>query len=555
MESEFQDIQTRRQLFRGTRVALGSGLIAEASLAAGVAQGAQGPEVHPGPVFSVRDYKAAGDGKVLDTAAIQAAIDACTQAGGGYVYFPMGGYLTGTIVLKDNVTLYLSPQATLLGSQNIKDYQTRPFPARDLDVGGFDVWPLIFAERASNIGIEGKGTIDGQGKPFPYRTRPRPRMIFLRECTHVTIRDVTLKESSVWTLHLSLCDKIFVQGISVYSSFFYNQDGIVLDSCRDACVSDCYVNTYDDCIVIKSSFPKPSTNISITNCVVTSPHAAGLKFGTQSLGGFRNVSISNCACYDCWLGGLKILTVDGGDLEDLTISNLSMHNVMSPIFFRRGNRGQDYGFAEVQKPRPVAKLKNVLISGLRATVMAGDDRRNHMTMGIAGIPGHPVENVVLENIHVTFPGGGTLEEARRTNIPERESAYPGHQMFGVLPAYGLYMRHARGVTLQNVRIELQSPDMRPALICDDVEDLELLSFKAAAPSGPEPLIRLRETRSVLMQGCRPLSDVDTFLHVEGEKSAEIALLGNDLRRARRAYQKSDGFGGQIHETGNLTTAQ
>lgn len=546
--NELENRKTRRELIEQTLV--GSGVVLAAAASPSSANAASPPENRPGPVFNVRDYKAKGDGKALDTAAIQAAIDACARTGGGYVFFPKGGYLSGTIILKDNVTLYLSPQATLFGSQNIKDYPTRPFPARDLDVGGFDVCALVFADGAKNIGIEGKGTIDAQGKPFPPRTSPRPRMLFLRGCTQVSLKDVTLRESSMWTAHLALCDKVFVRGLSVYSSFFYNQDGIVLDSCRDACVSDCYLDTLDDCIVIKSSFPRPSTNISVTNCVLTS-RCAAIKFGTQSLGGFRNVSISNCACYDCRLGGLKVLAVDGGDLEDVVVSNLSMYNVTAPIFFRLGDRGEDYGFAEVQKPRPVCRMRNVVVSGVRATVMPDDALRNGMTMGIAGIPGHPVEGIVLENIHVTYPGGGTLEEARRADIPEREKAYPDHDMFGVLPAYGFYARHARGITLHNVRFELQRPDMRPAVVCEDVEDVELVSLKAAATTGSEPFIRLRQARGVLIQGCRPLGDLETFLRVQGERSAEIALLGNDLRSARTVTQKEEGFAKQIDQAGNL----
>jgi hypothetical protein len=229
-----------------------------------------------------------------------------------------------------------------------------------------------------------------------------------------------------------------------------------------------------------------------------------------------------------------------------------MHNVSAPITFRLGNRGQDFGFKEVERPRPVARLRNVLVSGVRATVASKDDRwRKGNTSVISGIPGHAVEGVVIENVHITYPGGGTAEEAQRLQVPEAEKDYPENTMFGVLPAYGFYVRHAKGITLQNVRFELEKPDLRPAVICEDVEDLELNGFKAHG-SGDEPLIRLRDTRSALILNCRTLGDVKTFLRVEGERSASIALLANDLRRVRESViSGSDVAPGAVQESGNL----
>lgn len=542
--------------------ATGAAAVLAASPCRSLAQQANAGAPVPG-VYNVRDYGARGDGMTKDTTAVQAAIDACVQAGGGLVYFPTGRFLSGTITLKNHVTLHLSAGAVLLGSSDPGDYAARPFPARDLDVGGFEVWALVYAEGAQNIGIEGPGTIDANGGPFPPAKHSpdvagsvRPRAVFLKNCRRVQFKDATVRESAMWSVHLALCERVFIQGISVFSSLFVNQDGIVLDSCRDASVSDCFVNTYDDAIVIKASFPEPCVNITITNCVLTS-RCAAIKFGTQSLGGFRNVSISNCAFYDCGLGGVKFLTVDGGDLEDVTVSNISMTNVSAPIFFRLGNRGQDFGFREVARPRPVARLRNVIVSGIRATVSRlefwphrKEPLRTGATMGIAGLLGHPVEGVVLENIHVTYPGGGTLEEARRTDIPERENAYPENTTFGVLPAYGFYLRHARGITLSHVHLELEKPDLRPALICDDVEDLELSNFRAAV-FGDEPVIRLHQTRKALIHGSRPLRDAATFLSVEGAQSTAVALLSNDFRYVQEVTVKGDGFTGDVVMQGNL----
>jgi hypothetical protein len=526
------------------------------------AQSAPGSAPVPG-VFNVRDFGAKGDGVTKDTAAIQAAIDAGTRAGGGLVVFPAGRFLSGTIVLKDHVTLHLSPSAVLLGSPEAADYVAKPFPARDLDVGGFEIWALVYADGAQHIGIEGTGTIDGNGKPFPpLKATPdvagsvRPRAVFWKNCRQVRVRDVTILESAMWSVHLALCERAWLENLTIVSSHFYNQDGIILDSCRDAFIDRCFVNTFDDAIVIKTSFPQPCVNIAIANCVLTS-RCAAIKFGTQSLGEFRNVSISNCALYDCGLGGIKFLTVDGGDLQDVVVSNITMTNVSAPLFFRIGNRGQDFGFKDVIRPRPVARLRNVVVSGVRAVVSSlerfpgrKETMRTGATMGIAGLIGHPVEDIVLENIHVTYPGGGTLEEARRTNIPEREANYPENTTFGVLPAYGMFIRHAKGITLRNVHLELEKPDLRPALICDDVEGLDVNGLEARL-HGSEPLMRLRQTRGALIRHSRPLGAIETFASIEGAQSADIALQANDLRRVRRATVKDEGVAAEVVMEGNL----
>jgi hypothetical protein len=284
---------------------------------------------------------------------------------------------------------------------------------------------------------------------------------------------------------------------------------------------------------------------------VLTTDAAAIKFGTASLGGFQNVSISNCAFYDNTLGGIKFLAVDGGDLEEITVSNITMHNVAAPLTFVLGNRGQDFGFKEVERPRPVARLRNVVVSGIRATVANKDEAgRLGNTCLITGLPGHPIEGLTIDNVHITYPGKGTLAEAQRKEVPDLEKAYPSAVMYGMLPSYAFYIRHARRITLHNVRLEIAQPEFRPALIGDDVEDFELTGFKAPV-TGDEPLVRLRNTRGAVIQNCRTLGSVESFLRVEGAASADIALLANDLRKVRNIALKSDGFIGGIAETGNL----
>lgn len=557
----------RRDFVRMLGAGTGAALTA-AALAPSAAH-AQATPASPvaGGLFNVRGFGAAGDGVTKDTRAIQAAVDACNKEGGGIVYFPSGRYLSGTVTLKDNVTLHLAPTAVLVGSTDRADYPAKPFPALDLDVGGYEIWALLYAEGARNIGIEGTGTIDGNGREFPPLKRdpslqtasgPRPRAIFFKQCRRVLLRDFFLLNSACWSVHLALCDSVTVDNIEVLSEHHVNQDGIVFDSCRHVRLSNSVFDNTDDCIVLKSSFPAPCEAITITNCVVTT-FSGGIKLGSQSLGGFRDIAISNCVCHGCRNGGLKFQTVDGGVLENVTVSNLSMFEVSAPLFFRIGNRGHDYGFKEVERPRPVGRLRNVLVTGVRATLSARENwprpqgqphflhRGNAMI--VAGLPGHPVENVSLADIEVSMAGGGTAEEAARIKIPEDEKGYPENTRFGVVPAYGFYLRHVRGFSLRDVRLDLQKPDLRPALIADDAEDLEISGFKAAI--GAKQFIRLQHTRGAIVRQSRPLQPVETFVSVEGADSSGVALLGNDLRLVRAPVSKGDGFSAGVATEGNL----
>jgi len=547
---------------------------------AGLALAALAPAVSAAPVesapatspgfFNIRDFGAKGDGSTKTTESIQAAIDACTRTGGGVVYFPPGRYLSGTITLKDNVTLHFAPSATLLGSGSSADYPAKPFPARDLDIGGFEVWALIHADGATNIGIEGSGTIDGNGRSFPPLPKvpglntasgPRPRGIFLRNCRRVILRDVAILQPGCWALHLALCDGAVLENLQFFSNYHYNQDGIVLDSSRNVTVTNCRVDSLDDCIVFKASFPQPCEAITVTGCILTSDCTA-IKFGTQSLGGFRAIAISNCAIYKCQLGGIKFETMDGGTLEDVTVSNLTMTGVTAPLFFRIGNRGQDYGFKDVERPRPIGILRNVLVTGIRATLTTQTNQigphgrfmtpQQGGTMIIAGLPGHPIENITLSDIHVTFPGGGSAADAARRDIPEDAALYPENDMFGVLPSYGFYVRHARGLTMRNVRLDLATPDARPALIADDTTDLELNGVTAAI-TGAAQFARLIQTRETVISHCRPLGPVDTFVSVEGDQSAGIDLLVNDLHLAAHPVTTTAGaLPKAVRQSGNLS---
>ena len=274
----------------------------------------------PDTWLDVTKYGAVADGKTNDAAAIQKAIDACNKAGGGTVYLPAGNYLSGSLQLKSNVTLHLSPGATLWGSRNYQDY-----PGRG----------LIWARDADNIAIEGKGTMDGQDEAFfePNFGRPkagRPTMVLLNKCTRVRIEDVTLRYAPAWTIHPKDCENIWIRGIKLLNHVqALNSDGIDPDSCRNVHISDSYIEAGDDCIVLKTTATRDGgkagacENITVTNCVLISS-ASGIKLGTESHGDFRHCVFSNIVIRKTWTP-LALFIKDGGAVEDVSFSNITIH--------------------------------------------------------------------------------------------------------------------------------------------------------------------------------------------------------------------------------------
>jgi hypothetical protein len=296
----------------------------------------------------------------------------------------------------------------------------------------------------------------------------------------------------------------------------------------------------------------------ITNCVMSTRWAA-IRSGGAHRGGIRNVAVSNCVIRDTYGCGIKLQISGNGSLENMTFSNIVMENVSCPISLRLGNHHYN---GEKRNPAfPFGTMRNLSFNNIRASVLSeaalkkaiaslydahsstprtaypGEERQ---CISICGIPGHPIEGITLSDIHVTCPGGGTREEAARRDLPEMEDEYPEYFMWGVLPAYGLYARHAKGLSLDNVRFDLARPDARPAITCDDVEDLDLSHVRAAAAPEAESLIRLRSTRGAFVHGCRPLGAAGTFLRVEGRTSRDIVLGSNDLHLVRKAIETADG---------------
>jgi hypothetical protein len=503
--------------------------------------------------FNVKAYHAKGDGKSLDTAAINQAIDACHADGGGVVYFPPGVYLSGTVVIKSNVTLYLEAGATLLGSKNIDDYSAHIGPRHDADANQKH---LIFARDAENIGLAGLGKIDGQGQAFwvpsgrkvpppedswrdvatydwkPLK-RPSPLLEFYN-CKNLHIENVRIENAPGWTLRPIQCDDVFIRGITIQNPVIGpNTDGIDPTCCQNVFISNCRIVTGDDAICLKSESPyggdvRPSKNITITNCVL-SCCCNGLKFGTATKGGFENIVFSNSVIFNesvdlkaRVISGIAIEMVDGGWVEGVVISNIRMQRVRTPIFIRRGNRRP----REDGTPGP---LRGVMIENMHATGAV-------LTSSITGLPGFDVEDVTLANIRIDSDEGGKAEWTGR-EIPEVAKSYPEARMFGRLPAYGLYCRHVTGLRLQQVGLKATGDEERPALWCEDVKNLDLGGLRSTPTAANQPVIKLVQTRHATLRDCLAPPGTRTFLDVLGDKTEHITLFGSDLTAAEIVVQR------------------
>jgi polygalacturonase len=423
-------------------------------------------------VIDVTKAGVVGDGVVLNTVGIQKAIDDCAAEGGGTVRFGAGRYLTGTIQIKSNVTLRFEEGATLLGSTDVGDYRNLdPF----IDGSGHPLGDaLIVAVDADHVGIEGSGTVDGQSPKLKAKEKSytvRPFLVRWVRCTNVSVRDVHLTHPGAWTLNFFQTKGAVIEGVTIRSRGLGmpNNDGIDVDSCENVRVKNCDVNSGDDALVIKStSAGRPSRDIVASDCKLSSGTNA-IKLGTESIGGFENISVSDCQIVKTQRAGIALYAVDGGDLHHVNVSEVGMDEVAAPISIRLGSRLKT--FREGDKPKRAAgKLEDVTIRNVSAKNIG------MIGMLINGVPGHPVESLTLENIQLELPGGGTAADAKR-ELAEKAGTYPEYDMFGkTMPAYGIYARHVRGITLNNVRMNLLKPDGRPATVFIDVEDVTPAGF-------------------------------------------------------------------------------
>lgn len=482
-------------------------------------------------VYNVVQFGAVRNGREFDTKAIQAAIDACAAAGGGVVYFPPGRYHSGGLLLKSHVHLYLEAGATLLGSIHLDDYP-KTIPKIRSYTDNYTERSLIYGEDLVDVGLHGPGTVDGRGGAFHGPYKVRPYLIRLAGCRNVSVTGLTLRDSPMWVQHYLACDDVSIHGIKVHSRVNANNDGIDIDCCQRVTISDANISSGDDAIVLKSTSSRPTRNVAITNCVLSS-HCNAFKLGTESNGGFEDITLSNCTMYETRLSGIAIEMVDGGVLDGVNVLNVTMRDVKSVIFIRLGDRGRPF-LEGGPRPGP-GKLRNVQIAGVKAT------GAGKIGCAISGIPGHDIENVSIRDVSILFEGG--VQEAPE-DVPEHPEKYPEHSMFGTLPAYGFFCRHVRGLRFDGVRTAFTAPDERPALVCHDVRDLDV---SGASWQARHTAVRLRQVEGALFRGCRLEEPAELFL--EARESKGVSLIGNDLALARQAAR-----GEGLFEAANRTRA-
>jgi hypothetical protein len=507
-------------------------------------------------VYDVRAYGATGDGTTNDGVAIQKAIDACTKDGGGVVLLNNGTFVSGGIVLKSNVELHLTSSATLLAFTDITKYnQDDKFHFRST------ICSFIYAYDATHIAITGAGKIDGRGKSFTNHEvySERPQLIVLRQCKDVHIDDIFLTNSGMFTLWLIQCERIRIGGIRILALGSPNNDGIDIDGCKDVFIANSNIHTVDDCIGVKSSDKNyASTGLVITNCILSS-RCAAIRFGPDSLADTENITVSNCVIRDTGLNGIKIQEALGGTMRNMTFSNIVMDNVKGPISIRCSgwHMGPYIGLWQTFDDTnwENGKLQNILFDNIRATVprtimMKPEPEGSpvewlnltklNLGISITGTAKTRPEQITFSNIDITFAGGGTALQGARRNVPDLEKDYPEMYMFGELPAYGLYMHHVSGVVLNNVQFRLANEDLRPAIVGDDVDDMELSGFKAEGSKRAESMIRLENSRNVLINNSRPLNRIGTFLRLEGAKSEVVRLAGNRDDLSDRMWESAEG---------------
>ena len=505
--------------------------------------------------FEVKRFGARGDGKAVDSPAINRAIDAAAAAGGGTVFFSAGTYRCFSIHLKSNIALYLDHGATILAADP-KDGDGKYDPPEpnqwdQFQDFGHSHWhnSLIWGENLENISILGQGMIwgkglvrsgsqsrtkaqndalgsapsDPRGGPFGY---PNPRdavesgwankSISLKLCRNVIMRDISILHGGHFAILATGVDNLTIDNLKIDT----NRDGIDVDACKNVRISNCTVNSpFDDGICPKSSFAlgyaRVTENVTITNCQVSgydegtlldgtykrafrnqngafSP-TGRIKFGTESNGGFKNITVSNCVFDYC--RGLALEAVDGALLEDVTISNITMRDISnSPFFLRLGFRGRG-----PKETTTVGALRRVIISNV--VVYNADPKYASI---ISGIPGHSIEDVRLQNIRIYYQGGGTREQAA-LDPPEKEDTYPEPTMFGELPAYGFFIRHVKGIEMRDVEVGYIKEDARPPFILNDVSGSNFLHVKAQRGEGV-PTFVLKNVESFNLQQSWPLPD-------------------------------------------------
>jgi hypothetical protein len=429
-------------------------------------------------MLNVQEYGATGDRQTNDRAAIQAAIDACSQAGGGTVYLPAGDYLSGAIRLRSYVTLHLGAGATLWASTDPGDYE-------DQETGR-----LLVADGAEHIAVVGQGVIHGQGTGdygarwgVPQRPSFRTGICLFHGCRHVAIRGVTILYCDSWTLHLRRCETVFIDGVTILNNpRRLNSDGIDPNSCRDVHISNCHIVAGDDCIVLKSTEPYPCENIVVTNCTLETTCTA-IKLGTESFGDFRDIHFSNCTIRNTRTG-LGFYLKDGATMERVTFANMSVEAQDFPIFMDVERRYPD---------SRVGTIRDVTFKGIHVQSSSG--------ALIQGMPESPIENLTMRDVTIRIDDPQDYAQRRKPKGSARNSPDDRDTLYARQPSY-LTLAHVHGLTLDNVRVLISEEDFaryeRSAISGHHLADgvLRAIHRQPVGKEGQPPIVNLHDCQNI-----------------------------------------------------------
>lgn len=496
-------------------------------------------------VYNIQDFGAKGDGATLNTKSIQAAIDKCAAEQGGTVLIPGGDFLSGTLELKSNVTLHIAAGGKLLGSTKREDYTA----GKGVPPGNGNI-VFLFAVNAHHLSIEGKGTIDGNGLAFYNgkgdNTGPgqngvggnfdRPHLGIFYQCENLRMDDVFCTASAYHCFRILSCKHVHIDGIRIYNRVNRNNDGFHFNNSEYVHIINCDVQCQDDACALFGS----NKFVTISNCSFSTRWSI-FRFGG---GESQNITVTNCLIYDTYGCPIKI-SAGNARIENLTFSNIIMRNVTGPIGIGFSGPSQNNSNNNTQTTtKPF--IRNVAFNGIRATVASKPIDHPDIHFGVTIREGEKnscitlnamgeyyLENISFTDVHVTYAGGGTAEQAAK-EVPKVAAEYFGvwDPLPGGPPAYGLYARNVKGLTLQNVRFGYEQADARPAIILDNVEDASINGLSVMGSAGNE-VMRLINSKDVLLTATKILTPAAVFLKIEGAESAGIIADGGDLRKANQ----------------------
>ncbi|HEU0029198.1 MAG TPA: glycosyl hydrolase family 28-related protein [Kofleriaceae bacterium] len=421
----------------------------------------------PAPVFDVRDFGAAGDGQTSDRAAIQRAIDAAAGTGGSVV-LAEGVYLSGTLELRSDLTFFIAPSATLLGTKDVEQYPAI-VPATGNTQLGNCKRALLYAGAASNVRFDGGGTIDGQGDAFSGAEGNRPMLIWTVGGDHVTVQNLYLKKGAVWSLVLMETDHARIRNVNVQSDNI-THDGIDIVDGADIIVDDVAVRSGDDAMCLKTGVRRGIDGLIVRDSMFSGSGSNGgsngIKFGTASYGAFRNITIEDSYVKDVQYAAMAVESRQGADVEHVAFRRIGFDHVGSAFFVYLAQQTTTHPIGDVPK---LGTMRDVSFTDIAGTTASWPNSPHQGSL----ITGHrfdgtvyPIRDLAFENVAIVFQGG-------RTTVPgsppeAMPNQYPESNMFGDLPAWAYYLRHVDGVRFTRCTSTTATPDVRAEVVTDDV---------------------------------------------------------------------------------------